>query len=346
MNNNMHLFRFLTLIAFWVVFTGVANTQVTFYLDTLTITQNPTDDERYTVPLRVLNFEAVSGFQIEITLEDAALSFEGNGIASSVFSPPGQNSGINGSTLSVIYIDLSGAGATLDDDAFLLELDLRIIGEPGDCFPISVEVVEVTGEDPTVPILSVGFGGDVCLRGFVEISGQVTAPSGEVLDSVAIALVTVDSTYTDTTNLNGNYTFTGVPAGEPFTIRPLQRLSVETRSERIAGINVGDVVVGQSALIVGPTLSAAQLLAADTNADESFSLLDLTTLAAYILLRIDEISGNAIYFYWAADYDFSDPANPWSEPIPLDIMSDGELEDADGFNFFAVKRGDINGSSY
>lgn len=350
MKNKIDLLRLALLALISAgVFSGLQaqGEAVTFYLDTLTITQNMTDEERYTVPLRVLNFDTVSGFQIEVILEDPALSYEGDGLVNPVFSPPGQISSVNGNTLSVIYIDLSGdVGASLSDDTILFELDLRIIGEPGDCFPITVNAIEVVGEDPTLPIPSVGIGGDVCLRGFLEISGQITDPNGGGVDSVIVELATADSIYVDTTGVTGGYSFSGVPAGEPFAITPQVRINVNTRAERIAGINVGDIVVAQNELLGTATLTPAQLIAADTDQSEMLALMDLTTLAAYILFRTDELPGGRIYQFWPQNYVFDDLENPWAAPIPRAITNDGELEDRDGFDFFTVKLGDVNLSSF
>lgn len=222
MKNKIDFLCFVLLVFISVgVFSGlqVQGEVVIFYLDILIIIQNMMDEECYIVFFCVFNFDIVFGFQIEVILEDFVFSYEGDGLVNLVFLLLGQISSVNGNIFLVIYIDLSGnVGVSLFDDIILFELDLWIIGELGDCFLIIVNVIEVVGEDLMLFILFVGIGGDVCLCGFLEISGQIMDFNGGGVDSVIVELVIVDSIYVDIIGVMGGYSFFGVLVGEFFVI--------------------------------------------------------------------------------------------------------------------------------
>jgi hypothetical protein len=325
---------------------------VIFYIDTLGVTEDPNDPGLYTIPVRVQNFDTISGFLVSFIQRDtAAMTYEmPDGYINYSLNPSTTNSNINfavDTMLSLIYFDFSGdLGVTLPDDDKLLDLHLRIDGEPGDCFGIKIMVGEVVGEDAGTAIPARGVGGEFCLVSLVEVSGQINGPEGSPLSNIELELATADSTYRDTSNLSGQYSFAGVPTGEPFTIQPLRKLDVVTRPERLAGVNVGDIVLAQRYLLGMITLPTPQIIAADVSADEAISLVDLTTLAAYVLFKIDDLPGDDIYRFWPSTFEFTDPTNPWSTPIPTMISSDGVNEDTPEQNFIGVKRGDVNSSSY
>lgn len=320
---------------------------VIFYLDTLGITEDANDPGLYTIPVRVFNYDTVSGFDITFVLDSPGISYEDDGYTNSIFSSPGLLGNVTGNSLRLIYLDLSSiTGESLPDDTRVFDLYVRIDGEPGDCASILIEGLEVTKEDPTTAVPSRGVGGEVCIIDFVEVSGQVVGPEGTPFGNVELELVTADSTYRDTTSLTGQYSFAEVPTGEPFRIQPTSKLDVVTRAERLAGVNVGDIVLAQSYLLGLMTLPPAQIVAADADADQAVSLVDLTTLAAYVLFRIDDLPGDGIYRFWPSSFEFADPTNPWSAPIPMMISSDGIIEDTPGQDFIGVKRGDVNSSSY
>lgn len=326
---------------------------VVVYLDTLGYTESPTMPGVYAIPVRVLNFDSIAGFQIEFVISGTDVTFEGDGLINSVFIP--SNLGymrIGDTTLATLLIDFDFnniEGTTIEDGGLIFELLLRLDGESGDCFPVRVDVLDFVKADNTaVSLPAIGINGNICLVAEVAVSGAVRSPNERSLPGVEVTLETTDSTYTTVTNASGQYIFEAIPTGTPFVVRPTGRVTETSRADRIRGINVADVVLIQRHLLdVLPLPNPLDRLAADVNGDASIGLLDLTTLAAYILLRADALPGGSFYTFLPTDHVFGDPTNPWADGPPPHLISvDATNQPVSGLDFIGIKIGDVNRSSY
>jgi hypothetical protein len=93
-------------------------------------------------------------------------------------------------------------------------------------------------------------------------------------------------------------------------------------------------------------LSAPQIIAADANRDGKVTMYDVVLLRNLILGIIDELPGGVSWRFWPYEYEFPDPANPFSPPFPERIEVPRSADPVPSrFMFFGVKIGDVDFSA-
>jgi len=93
-------------------------------------------------------------------------------------------------------------------------------------------------------------------------------------------------------------------------------------------------------------LSAPQIIAADANRDGKVTMYDVVLLRNLILGVIDELPGGVSWRFWPYEYEFPNPANPFSPPFPERIEVPRSADPVPNrFQFFGVKIGDVNFSA-
>ncbi|MEM9836065.1 MAG: hypothetical protein AAF828_06160, partial [Bacteroidota bacterium] len=148
-----------------------------------------------------------------------------------------------------------------------------------------------------------------------------------------------------TTNENGFYFFENLPVDSSYTITATANTREVTRSERIEGINVTDLVILARHLSPdGPSLdNLAAYIAGDINQDQSISLIDLVFIQQYILLGEDSLgAGNPLWRFYVNGSEFN-PNDGFPSP-DTSYQLDGISESRDDLDFVGVKGGDVNGS--
>lgn len=167
------------------------------------------------------------------------------------------------------------------------------------------------------------------------ISGQITCMAGGELSGQEVVLS--GSNISDvivTTDANGNYNFTNVPAGNDYTI------TIEKEDGDWGGITTFDIIVGVKHILgVQPFTTPFQQLAADVNNDGSVSTLDLVFMRQLILNLTNTFPGGQFYLFATSDYD---PAAGTGAVAPLNIS---DLQEDLTIDFVQVKLGDLNGSA-
>lgn len=338
------------------LFLGLAPAQaqqdtVLLYVDSLGFSVDPMDEQLYTFPIRVRNFNDISGADLELRLtsQDGAV-FDSVTLSASV--DPGLSDFVvqNDSVASGLFIP-SGESASIPDDSVFLNVTVRLPGGEGSCSSLSFFNLEVIESLDIVPSIGLGTNG-LCVITVVNLSGSVVYASEAMppLDNVELTATaaSTDSTYTVLTGMaDGAYIFTDVPAFDAYTVVPKDKIDVTDRLERLQGVNIGDVVtIVQHILGSNPFSSPYQYIAADVNQDGDISVQDLAALQSYLLFRTDELPGGVVWRFIDADYQFMDPSNPLSEPFPESISTQELIQNAEGLHFKAVKLGDANLSAY
>ncbi|HKK76562.1 MAG TPA: HYR domain-containing protein [Saprospiraceae bacterium] len=143
----------------------------------------------------------------------------------------------------------------------------------------------------------------------------------------------------ENTNRNGLYNFLELEEGDDFTVTP--RMDGNDRS----GVTTFDLILIRKHILGAKLLdSPYKMIAADANSSGNISVLDLIQLQKLILGIEIDLKDNTSWRFVDAKYQFPDPADPFSGPIPsvININNlDRQYYDAD---FIGVKIGDVNNS--
>lgn len=181
------------------------------------------------------------------------------------------------------------------------------------------------------------------LEGMERISQTLSSLSGFVktLKGQGIAGVTINldgtvkkSTVTDT---SGAYQFVNLsPSGN-------YSLSLEKDFNDKNGVNVLDVVViSKHILGIQPLDSPLKLLAADVNNSKAVTVLDIINIRKLILGVDSEFTGVPSWRFIPADFQFSDPENPWDDFLSSKVSVPKLDSNLLNFNFIGYKIGDVD----
>lgn len=142
------------------------------------------------------------------------------------------------------------------------------------------------------------------------------------------------------TDAAGEYSLGGLPIGATYTIQPAPG------GPAVNGVTTLDVVLGSRHILgIQPLDNPFYLLAADVNQSGSVSTFDMALLRQLILQVSGGFPVNTPFWrFFRNDIGFPDPSNPW-----LGYIGGASFillnEDFAGFDFIAVKTGDLNGDA-
>ena len=328
-----------------------AQDDVILYVDTFNYTVDPVDPTIYTIPVRVQAFTGVAGVDLTMVSQNMGATILDVQNAGNIPDNSLTVNLIDQFSFTAIFLDFSGTGITLNDDAIFFNMIVQIEGENGDCFPFVFQFLEVVkADDPGNEAPSQGIGGPVCLNFMAELKGQVFYPQmagdSAVIDSSIVHATAIDSVYIDTADVNGDYMMT-VEANANYTVMPMGKADEDTRAKRLDGVNVADLVaIIRHLLAFEPFVSPYQYIAADVNRDNEISIEDLVLIQAYLLGKIDEWPNNTYWRYVVAEYIFPDPTNPLADFIPEQLEIFNATGEILGLDFYGIKVGDANLSAY
>jgi hypothetical protein len=173
-----------------------------------------------------------------------------------------------------------------------------------------------------------------------SIAGVIETEYSDAINNVALILNgdLVDTLYTVA---DGGYIFPNVPIGSDLKITPYKNDSFAD------GVSTFDLVlIIKHILGVTPFNSPYKRIAADINNSGDITIADLLALQAFILSLTDEFEDNTSWRFIRSDYIFPDPANPWIEPFPEQIIINNYQEEDILFgDFVGVKIGDVSGDA-
>jgi Dockerin type I domain len=135
----------------------------------------------------------------------------------------------------------------------------------------------------------------------------------------------------------------GLRAGFSLEIRPSKL------DNPLNGVTTYDLVLIHKHILGIELLdSPYKLLAADANADGKVSLADILVLRQLIYGIYNELPDSPSWRFVPADFIFSNPADPFQEPIPDRILVPADIDpvlESSPYKFIGVKVGDVNNSS-
>jgi hypothetical protein len=170
----------------------------------------------------------------------------------------------------------------------------------------------------------------------VSIRGSIKAWWGGNMPAVQVVL-SGSAMDTVTTDTNGNYVFTDLPAGGTYKITPLSKPLV------LNGVDAYDLIlVSRHILNLEPLDPAWKLIAADVNAGGTVTTLDNVDARKVLLGSIPQFPAQKSWRYFPASTVFQDPTNPFAS-LPNEFIELGNVvQNTSGVHFFGVKLGDVD----
>ena len=177
------------------------------------------------------------------------------------------------------------------------------------------------------PPAVVSVGGNLEMENGAEINNVKVFVSGGVTDSLH-------------TGESGNYVFPAIPSGSTCTITPFKD------TLPVNGVNILDVFFIQTHILASDTLDTPyKILAADVNRSGSVNILDVFYLHELILVISDDFEFADSWRFIRSDHVFTDPLNPWNNPIPESYECNGISGSLLNVDFVGIKTGDVNNSA-
>ena len=296
------------------------------------------------VPLRVRNFTDIDAFQFTLRLADGRVG-KFLGVDYLLTGGALSHSVTNDSTLALIWVQTNAASTTHPDETILgnvrIELSAAPPGNVGITYtdrPVEALFGRTNG-DLGDPVLIDGTYG-ICPADAV-LSGRIRRESGGGVALVEVALLRNGQVQqTMTTDLSGDYEFTGLAPGAEYTVRPEKDINHRN------GVNAGDMSsIRRHIFGIEELSSPYQRIAANVINFSAIEALDISQLRQLIFRQIPRFGAVYSWHFVPAGYRFPNPEDPHSPAYPTELtltVASGANGDQD---FVAVKMGDIDESA-
>ena len=262
-------------------------------------------------------------------------------VASPIFSCYGQGPDtLNGMKLITQY-SINRVGERVRQNKSTLHLTCV---DAGKVILIELHAWDTNGKDGyCVTYVEVGDTNKYC--GIIEppigyVGGNIGTEGSNPVQGVKMML-SIDSLPYQfaTTNLNGAYSFVGVPRGKSVLVEP------ELDKNPLNGVSTFDLLLIQKHILGIQALNSPyKMIAADVNNSKSISTADLIQLRKLILNLNSNFPNNTSWRFVHAAFKFPKPENPWATQFAESIFVK-EFNGGLPGNFIAIKIGDINSSA-
>lgn len=180
---------------------------------------------------------------------------------------------------------------------------------------------------------------EICDNMTVEVLGRVRTETGVPVSAVGIDMQAGASFITNATAEDGAFNFSALPGCDEKT---LQLYKIDNHDNGLSTLDL--IIIQKHILNREPLDSPYKIIAADVDMSGRVSTLDLITMRKVILSIDLTLNENTPWRFIPADFEFTDPTNPFLDAIPgyMDMTQIGVDYTQD---FVAVKLGDVNGSA-
>jgi surface protein len=320
-----------------------------------TITVEPTDallfyidsgkvfaiDSFLRIPVATVNFTDVSGFQLELELEDAWSSrFEWAESAQ-----PGMDVSYTlaqGLLQIEVRWDMAPGTLSLPDSSAVFYLFIHTLGEPEDCIGLSFPPTgaqQQAVKNGNAAVVPSTLDGLLCIPRPAVLTGLVAKENGVPLQGVKVYCIGPADTLATHTDALGQYRFEGVPLGWDYRILP------HADGDDRNGISIVDLTMLRDHLLNGASpwvTTPYGFIGADVNGSGTLTITDLTTLRALLLTAITSFPQSPSWRFVEAAYSFASPLPPWPEPYAESVSLSKLQGDQTGLDFVGIKIGDLN----
>ena len=207
--------------------------------------------------------------------------------------------------------------------------------------PVTIYVWDEEGNyDFCETYLLIQPGTDACPgASTASINGQITTEASNTVEYVNVDLSSANGNLPAfKTGVDGKYAFGNVLMSQNYVVKP------NRNDDYTNGVSTLDILAIQKHILGIEQLNTPyKVIAADVNADDKITAVDLVELRKLVLGIYDELPNNTSWRFVPKTYAFADAMKPWGFPEEVSIanMSDNEVT----ANFMGVKVGDVNGSS-
>ncbi|MEZ5055906.1 MAG: T9SS type A sorting domain-containing protein [Saprospiraceae bacterium] len=298
--------------------------------------------ETVQVPIKVGNFDRVIDLQYSISVSNPdAVEIVGvsgiqlQGLTATV---------VSGQTITLDWTDPSGDGVSLPDEFPIAEIDILLKGDRGDCsqvlfgnMPVQTEVSQKWFADPT-RVMPVFIDADaVCINMMVSIKGNVHREDHK---GIPDASVLCNNANVQMSQVNtGDFEFDDIMYGSNCMLVPSKD------GEDRVSLNVIDIVqMNKHVRQSRPLNSPYKIIAGDLNRDGRVSYQDKVNLIDLVKGDAQRIVSGESWRFLPANWQFTDPSNPFNPAFPVMILNVNVQNDVDAMDFVGVKLGDVDNS--
>jgi subtilisin-like proprotein convertase family protein len=170
------------------------------------------------------------------------------------------------------------------------------------------------------------------------IAGAIATEGNQGVEGVDVQVN--GGLFSTLTNLSGDFTFNGLPAGGDYTVAPMLDENPGN------GVTTYDLVlISRHILGIQNLNSPYKVIAADANKSNSVTTLDMVVIRKVILQIEPGFANNTSWRFVNKDFVFANPANPFAAQFPEVINYNNMTLDDLNADFVAIKVGDVNGSA-
>ncbi len=298
------------------------------------------------IPLYVLNFKSIVGFQKSVHLADPSVAkiigitdLNLAGLSTSQFS-------LKDDQFTMSWFDGTIEGIDLADSTIIYQVEVELLTD-NTCIdvlikdePLPTEVYKKVGTSEVV-VEAFKRTGEICVGNggasdqTAKVSGLITMEDGMPLSEVNLSC----SNQVDIINAeDGSYAFTDL-APANYKITPHKDVNP------LNGVTTFDLVLMQNHILGNQKFdSPYKIIAGDVNHSGAVTVSDILELRKLLLSDISNFTKNTSWRFVASDYEFPNPANPFQEAFPESTTLN--LRDKDLVaDFIGVKIGDVNATA-
>jgi hypothetical protein len=291
------------------------------------------------IPIRVYGFENVLTAQFSINWNSSVATYVNteaygiSGMGAGNFGTTQASSGI----LTFSWDQTSGIPQTLADGSTFFAIRFQLTGSAGSTSPMSITgtptAIEFTDGNHSV-IPAIVNAGEIRVGAQINFTGLVTTPTGLALPN-RIINISGDVSASVSTDQNGM--FQSVAAeGSSLVVQPT--LGGGDGNNGITTLDIAHI--RRHILNIALLNTPYKIIAADVNASGSVSTADIS-LVRRVVLGIDNSFSGRLWDFVPSSHVFTNPANPFPFENRWVISN---LSNATGYDFTAVRLGDVNES--
>jgi len=228
-------------------------------------------------------------------------------------------------------------GVDLPDSTTLFTIRYTILANSVKTIPITI-----TGDPAALEFINESLvedsvritNGSVVVECGAIVSGKVKTPLNNAVKGVTVSIIGNNETIKDTTDNNGDYSFSAV-RDSAYIITPSKNNEVN----RTNGVTTLDIALIQAHILSNQLFDAGyKVIAADVNSSGTISTIDILYTRRLILGIDTSFPGNRTWAFVDADHSFANILKPFPFPSSDTLVINNDTTK----NFIAVKLGDVN----
>lgn len=286
------------------------------------------------VPVRVKSFENMSSVDLTFTISPS-------NVANFVSAEAGPNVDPNSiipnllgnNRLQVAWIGTAGVNTTLQDNDILYYLLLNTTGASNSSATISIENTSAKVKQNRVSVPSILQTGSVCINGSFRLCGRILREDNAPVKGVNVTLNGAASQST-TTDDQGNYCFTSVPAGT-YSIKPRK---TNFPGNGVEADDLSDLKGHLLQTFILPT--PYRLIAADVDNNKQITATDIARIIptfkdkSRVFVNVDS------WRFVPKSFQFPNASNPFQSAFP-EVISATVNKDLSDLDFVGIKMADL-----